>query len=61
MENNMEEVIKDSESGVGMMCSSPINRNDGATEKKMGKSFLLSFQPVPLVSHGVPWVNVLGL
>ncbi|KAF1948978.1 WD40 repeat-like protein [Byssothecium circinans] len=32
---NMEEVIKDSESGVGMMCSSPINRGDGATEKKM--------------------------
>ncbi|PVI02878.1 F-box/WD repeat-containing protein-like protein lin-23 [Periconia macrospinosa] len=35
MQNNMEEVIKDSESGVGMMCSSPINRNDGVTEKKM--------------------------
>ncbi|KAF2635744.1 WD40 repeat-like protein [Massarina eburnea CBS 473.64] len=32
---NMEEVIKDSESGVGMMCSSPINRSDGALEKKM--------------------------
>jgi F-box and WD-40 domain protein 1/11 len=36
---DMEEVIKDSESGVGMMCSSPINHADGVQEKKMGKSF----------------------
>jgi F-box and WD-40 domain protein 1/11 len=35
---NVEEVIKDSESGVGMMCSSPINHTDGVQEKKMGKS-----------------------
>jgi hypothetical protein len=34
---NVEEVIKDSESGVGMMCSSPINHTDGVQEKKMGK------------------------
>ncbi|KAF2686099.1 F-box/WD repeat-containing protein lin-23 [Lentithecium fluviatile CBS 122367] len=32
---NMEEVIKDSESGVGMMCSSPINQADVVQEKKM--------------------------
>jgi F-box and WD-40 domain protein 1/11 len=35
--DNVEEVIKDSESGVGMMCSSPINHTDGVQEKKMGK------------------------
>lgn len=35
---NAEEVINDSESGVGMMCSSPITRSDSVLqEKKMGK------------------------
>jgi F-box and WD-40 domain protein 1/11 len=31
-----DEVIKDSESGVGMTCSSPITRTDSVQEKKMG-------------------------
>lgn len=34
---NIEEEINDSESGVGMMCSSPITRMDSSQEKKMGK------------------------
>jgi F-box and WD-40 domain protein 1/11 len=36
----VEEVIKDSESGVGMTCSSPVHGVDGVTEKKMGTSSL---------------------
>lgn len=31
------DVIKDSESGVGMSCSSPITRTDSVQEKKMGE------------------------
>jgi F-box and WD-40 domain protein 1/11 len=31
-----DEVIKDSESGVGMTCSSPITRTDSVQEKKLG-------------------------
>ena len=34
---DLEEVINDSESGVGMMCSSPISRTDSTQENKMGE------------------------
>lgn len=40
--SSVEEVDNDSESGVGMMCSSPIVRADSVLqEKKMGKLFLI--------------------
>ena len=39
-QSSIEEIDNDNESGVGMMCSSPIVRADSVLqEKKMGKSF----------------------
>jgi F-box and WD-40 domain protein 1/11 len=31
------DVLKDSESGVGMTCSSPLERTDSVQEKKLGE------------------------
>ena len=34
---DMEDILKDSESGVGMQCSSPIQEEEAVPEKKLGK------------------------